>query len=123
MTHRLTKIDAHIAVWGAVAVAVTTVVGGTGMVVSALIGAVLAVVNWIAFRTLAVRMVSSSHKLGFGLFLAAKTLVVLGGIALLFAFLPLYPVAFIAGMAGLFLGILTSTICHSLKQTESTMER
>ena len=123
MMSRLTKIDAYIAVWGLIATGVTALVGGTEMILSALTGAALASINWLAFRSLATRMAASPQKLVLGLFLGIKTVVLLGGIALILTYLPLNPVALLAGMSGLFLGIVTSTITHSLKQAESAVER
>ena len=123
MAQHLTKIDAHIAVWGLVATALTALVGGAELFPSALVGAALASINWIVFRTLALRMTESSKKLGLGLFLALKSFAMLGGIFLLLKLLPLHPAAFLAGMSGLFLGIVTSTIGHALKPSESPVER
>jgi hypothetical protein len=123
MVHRLTKIDAHIAIWGVVATALTALVGGEEMFPSAMVGAAVASLNWIAFRKLAVRLVSSEQKVGLGVFLAVKTLMLLGGIVLLLTFLPIHPVAFLVGMSGLFAGIVSSSIGHTLNPTETPLER
>jgi hypothetical protein len=121
--NRLTKIDAYVAVWGLIATGVTALVGGTGMILSALIGAVLASINWLVFRALAVRLAASPQRLALGLLLGTKTAVLLGGIALILTYLPLSPIALLAGMSGLFLGIVTSTLTHSMQQAESPVER
>lgn len=123
MIGRLTKIDIHIAVWGALATATATLMGGRAMLPGALLGAVLASLNWLAFRTLVIRMADSAQKLGLGLLLAVKTIAVLVAIALMLKYLPIHPVAFLAGMSGLFLGIVTSTIAGALRPADSALER
>ncbi len=120
---RLTKIDVHVAAWGGIATAATFALGGVELLLSALIGAALASGNWFVFRTLVVRMAGASHKLGFGVLLGVKTLALLGGLALLLTLLPVHPVALLAGMSGLFLGIVSSTLLGALKTADSPVER
>lgn len=122
MTRRLTKIDAHIASWGGIITALTAVIGGAEMFPSALVGAALAYLNWVALRTLAARMAESPQKLGLGVFLALKSLALFVGAFLLIKFLPIQPLPFLAGMSGLFLGIATSTFFHALERSDARAE-
>jgi hypothetical protein len=121
--HHLTKIDRHILIWGLIATAVATPIGGISALLSALIGATLAVVNWMAFRYVVLRMAASGNRMGFGISLGIKTVAILGVITLLFFTLPLEPVALICGFSALFLGIVTYVFKQSLDKGDAVLKK
>lgn len=121
--HHLTKIDWHIILWGCVATAVAIPVGGTAALWSTLVGAAIAVLNWMAFRYIVLRMLVSGNRVGFGISLAIKVLVVLGVISFLFIVLPLEPVAVICGFSALFLGIVSFAFKQSLEKGNAAVKK
>ena len=121
--HHLTKIDRHVIFWGIIATAAAIPIGGVSAVVSTLIGAVLAILNWMAFRFIVLRMATSGNRLGFGLSLGIKSIAILGIITILVVLLPLNPVALTCGFSALFLGIVSYTFKQALDKGAAALKK
>ena len=110
--HQLTRVDAYVASWGAAIALASLLFGDLFVFLGALIGAAIALANWIAFRYLGLRIAAAGNRAIFGLFLALKMTLVLGLIAAVLVLAPVNPLAFIIGLSSLVMGIMT----HSLRQ-------
>ena len=121
--HHLTKIDYHVLFWGGIAVFSSFFFDERSVWLGAVLGAVLAFVNWISFRYLALRMAANGNMMRFGLFLAAKTLLLFGAVAVVILLLPVNPLAFILSLSSIVFGILTHAFKQSLAKGEAAMEK
>jgi hypothetical protein len=115
-TQTLKKIDYHIAIWGLIAIALALVFGGWMPMVSASAGAVLGMINWMIFRKLTQKLVSIGDRLGVGVFLSIKFMMLLAAVSLLLLLTPIRPIAFTVGISALFLGISSWYISHLLHE-------
>ena len=115
MPIHLKKIDYHIAIWGLIAIALTAVTGGIAPALSASIGALLGMGNWLVFRRLVKGIATAGNQTGLGLILGLKFMVIMTIISLLFMYTPIKPIPFTVGISGLFLGISSYYFTNLLK--------
>ena len=106
-----------------IAIVAATVISGETAFFSTLLGAALGLSNWMMFRYVVLRMAVSGNKLGFGVFMGAKSLAIMGIITVLFFALPLKPSAFIAGISSLFMGITSYFLALSLKKGDQLLKK
>lgn len=121
--HNLKKIDYWVAAWGVIAIGLATVISGSAVFFSTLLGAALGLANWMMFRYVVLRMAVSGNKFGFGVFMGIKSLAVMGVITALFLLLPIQPPAFIAGISSLFMGITSYFLVQSLKKGDQLLKK
>ncbi len=119
----LARIDRYIAAWGVIATIAVLPLGGISASISTAVGGGIALLNWMVFRYLVVRLVASSSKSGFGVFLGMKTVVLLAFVTLLCLTTPVEPVNVIIGFSALLLGIVTYSFKSSLARGDAAMKR
>ena len=115
------KVDYHIAIWGLIAIALASVLGDETSMASALVGAMIGLVNWTVFKNLTKRVETRGNQMSLGLWLALKFLALVGIITAIFFLTPVQPVAFTAGVSALFLGITSYNLFHYLKNETSAV--
>ena len=119
---QLMKIDFSIAAFGAVAVCVSVFFWDLPIFLGTFLGALMAFLNWKSFRYIMRRLTTSKKHGRVALILGAKTLAVLGSVALIVMFVPIDPVAFIIGLSTLFLGIVTLSFIHTGNRSGIALE-
>lgn len=119
--HRLKKADFYIAGWGAVICLGIWAIDGTGLLGGALVGALVASLNWVALRYVGVRLAASGENGRFGVFMGLKTLLLLVGVCLVALYLPVDLLGFILGFASLVLGVVTFSFRLALADGEAAL--
>ncbi len=121
--NNLKMIDYWIAAWGIIAISSAVVISGKTVFLSALLGSLLGLINWIMFRYAALRMAVASNKTEFGIFMGIKSLLIMAIITALFLSTPIRPVPFIAGISSLFLGIITFFLMQFMKKGDQILNK
>ncbi len=120
-TRDLTRTDPYVIGWAAAISIAALVWGGTPVILGALAGGALAVVNWIGFRWAGVRMAATGNRGRFFVFLAVKMSVVLAAVSLLVLSGSVSPLALMLGLSALVLGILTRSGVRALAEGEAAL--
>ncbi|HUT78469.1 MAG TPA: hypothetical protein VM285_12325 [Polyangia bacterium] len=107
-------MDVHVAVWGVVIVVGSLLFADRSILLGALAGAVLALVNWLGFRWAAVRLALVAQRGRFMLFLALKSGAVLGAVTLVLWTRLVHPLAFAAGLSALVAGVISRFLAEAL---------
>ena len=117
----LKKIDWYVIGWGVLITAGAGFFREGPIFLGALIGAVLASVNWTGFRYLGVRMAATANRARFGVFLAIKMAAMLAAVAFVVRSHTVDTLAFIGGLSALVLGILTSAAAQAISEGEQAL--
>ncbi len=119
---RLKKIDSDIILCGALLCCIATFFWDLQILLGTIIGALLAVANWVGFRYLIARLMTSSHRVRLGILLALKTLAIFGIVSTIVLFAQLSVLAFVIGLSSLVCGIVLHTIRDMFSNGEPTLE-
>jgi len=114
LDHGVRRVDVHVAVWGVVIVVGSLLFADRSILLGALAGAVLALVNWLGFRWAAVRLALVAQRGRFMLFLALKSGAVLGAVTLVLWTRLVHPLAFAAGLSALVAGVISRFLAEAL---------
>lgn len=118
----LSKVDLHVALW-ALAVAIGSIFFfDRAILLGALLGGAIATLNWLGFRWAGVRIAATEERGRFFVFLAVKTMAVLGVVALVLATGAVNAFAFVVGLSSLVAGILSRSAAQALAEGEAALE-
>ena len=118
----LTKIDVYVIGWGVAFTVGAAFFRDLAVFGGVAAGAVLAAVNWLGFRYLGLRFAATGAKAKFGIFLAAKTLLIFGAIGLVLVAKIVSPFAFMIGLSSLVLGIITRSAIAALTEGDTALK-
>jgi hypothetical protein len=110
-----------VALWGAAIVAGSLLLRDRSIVLGALAGAVLALINWLGFRWAAVRLALVARRGPFLLFLAVKTALMLAAVAAVLFTGLVHPVAFAAGLSALVAGVISRSFLQALSDGDAAL--
>ncbi|MCP4675410.1 MAG: hypothetical protein GY854_07885 [Deltaproteobacteria bacterium] len=119
---RLKKIDSAVISCGAFLCCCATFFWDLQITISVVAGAFLAAVNWIGFRYLIVRMMTSTNRVRFAVLVAVKTLAVFGTVFVVVLFAPINVFAFVIGLSSLVCGIFVHSVRDIFSTREPTLE-
>lgn len=124
MNHQaLKKIDQYIAAWGILVTIAALALKGTATGVGVFVGGAIALLNWMAFRYLGLRMMNPDQRMRFGLVLGVKSILLLGVIAVICLKFPINPVPLAIGFSSLILGIVTYSFGKSSETKDAAMNK
>lgn len=119
---RLKKIDVYIGMWGLVLVALSLWFRDVSIFFGTLIGSALAFANWVGYRALMRRVLTSTRRGRFAVLFGLKTIIMFGIVAAIVFSRRVHVLAFIVGLSSLFLGIVTHSIRLALDGGEAVVE-
>lgn len=117
----LKKIDPFVIVSGVLLSLGVFLLWGYEWAYGTLTGAVVASLNWMAFRWAGVRLASSGKKGRFMVFLGIKGVTIFGIIVLILSVTSVKPGAFLIGISALVLGIMVRAAVSALSEGEKMM--
>jgi hypothetical protein len=118
----LNRIDLYVIGWGVVISLGAAFFRDWAIFLGAAIGAVLAIVNWVGFRYAGTRFAATGSKARFGIFLAVKSALVFGAVALVMLSNSVDSLAFLIGLSALVLGVITRSVVTALGEGEAALE-
>lgn len=119
----LKKIDLHVAVWGCVLSLGSIFMGDSQIFWGTSSGALLAIVNWFGFRTLAARLVGNARRKGrVAILLVLKTIGIMGAVAAVMLFARINIAALIVGLSSLIIGISSHSIQQAISFKETVLK-
>ena len=126
--HQITRIDIFIVLWGVLLTCLSMIFKELSVYLGVLLGAVLAGGNWFMLRHIGQKLIATDDADGnagarWGLFLALKSMVMLGAVVVVVVFVPVNAIAFVVGLSSLILGVLTHSIQQVFTQGRATVKR
>ena len=121
-TRNLKKIDYFVAGYGVLICCAAFCFFSVEIFTSALVGAVVALANWMGFRWAGIRMAATGEKSRFALFLGVKTIFILGMVGLVLASSLVEPLPFMIGLSSLVLGVLTKGALQALAEGDAALK-
>lgn len=112
----LARIDPHVIGWGVLISLVSVILFDLHVALSVGIGAVIAIANWVGFRWIGGKIVSSDgqHRARYAVLLAVKMAIVLAAIGLVLKTGKVEVLAFLIGLSALVLGVLSRSAMLAL---------
>jgi hypothetical protein len=118
----LKKIDLCILLWGVALSVLAIPFWSFPIFLGALLGSLIAFVNWVGFRYLMARVVAGRNRARWGFLLAVKSTLALAAVAAVVMYAPVSVIAFVIGVSSLVLGILTYFVLFAKSNEETVLK-